>query len=84
MESQKNVIEIVKHATNQFEYDEHRYFTEVKIVEGKTNILSTGDIWYATKFDDMDVKEQDAWYRFIKSYYGKHYTVNIIPIKLIY
>lgn len=84
MESRKTVIEIIKNATNQFEYDEHRYFTEVKVIDGKTNILSTGDIWSATKFNDMECAEQDAWYRFIKSYYGKHYTINIIPIVIIY
>ena len=84
MESKKYIIEIVKNATNQFEYDEHYYFTEVKVIEGKTNILLTGDIWHATKFNDMECSEQDAWYSFIKSYYGKHYTVNIIPITIIY
>ena len=88
MVSQRNVIEIIKHATNQFEYDEHYYFTEVKVIDGKTKILTTGDIWGATRFSDMEYdvagKAQDMWYRFIKSYYGKHYTVNIIPIKLNY
>lgn len=79
-----NVIEIIKNARNQFEYDEHSYFTEVKVINGKTNILSTSDIWGATKFHNMENNEQDAWCRFIKSYYGKHYTINIKPIKLIY
>ena len=84
MESQRSVIEIIKHATNQFEYDEHYYFTEVKVIDGKTKILDTGDIWKATKFKDMEYPIQDMWCKFIKSYYGKRYTVNIIPIKLNY
>lgn len=84
MESKKYVIEIVKNATNQFEYDEHYYFTEVKVIDGKTEILSTGDIWLATRFSDMECAVQDMWYKFIKSYYGKHYTINIIPITLTY
>ncbi len=86
MELKKYVIEIVKNATNQFEYDEHYYFVEVKVIDGKTTIISTGDIWKATKFKDMEYdvegKAKDMWYRFIKSYYGKRYTVNIIPITL--
>jgi len=86
MESRKYVIEIVKNATNRFEYDEHYYFTEVKVIDGKTNILSTGDIWGATRFSDMEMEGaiRDMWYKFIKSYYGKHYTVNIISIELNY
>ena len=84
MESKKNVIEIIKKATNQFEYDEHYYFTEVVVVEGKTSIRSTGDIWKATRFNNMTEIEQDAWYRFIKSFFGKHYEINIKTISLIY
>ena len=53
MESTKNVIEIVKMPSNQFEYEEHYYFTEVAIVEGKTKIHFTGDIWEATRFKNM-------------------------------
>ena len=84
MESTKNVIEIVKKASNQFEYEEHYYFTEVAIVEGKTKILFTGDIWNATRFNNMTDIEQDAWYRFIKSILGKHYEITIKTISLTY
>ena len=84
MEAKKNVIEIIKKATNQFEYDEHYYFTEVVVVEGKTTIGMTGDIWKATRFNEMECNEQDAWYRFIKSFFGKHYVVNIKTISLSY
>ena len=84
MEAKKNVIEIVKKATNQFEYDEHYYFTEVVVVEGKTSIRSTGDIWKATCFNNMTEIEQDTWYRFIKSFFDKHYEINIKTISLTY
>lgn len=84
MEAKKNVIEIVKKATNQFEYDEHYYFTEVVVVEGKTSIRSTGDIWKATHFNNMKPKDTEMWCNFIKAYFGKHYEINIKTISLIY
>ena len=84
MEAKKNVIEIVKKATNQFEYDEHYYFTEVAIVEGKTKILFTGDIWEATRFNNLSANEAAAWCNFIKAYFGKHYEINIKTISLTY
>ena len=84
MNSTKNVIEIIKHARHQFEYDEHYYFTEVQIIEGKTSIRTTGDIWKATRFNEMTEIEQNAWYKFIKSFFGKHYTVNFKTISLTY
>ena len=83
MEAKKNVIEIVKKATNQFEYDEHYYFTEVVVVEGKTSVRSTGDIWKATCFNNMKPKEAEMWCNFIKAYFGKHYEINIKTISLI-
>ena len=84
MEAKKNVIEIVKKATNQFEYDEHYYFTEVVVVEGKTSIRLTGDIWKATRFNNMTAKEEDSWYNFIKAHFDKHYEINIKTISLNY
>lgn len=84
MESKKNVIEIIKKATNQFEYDEHYYFTEVVVVEGKTSIRSTGDIWEAAKFKDMTSNEAAAWCNFIKAILGKHYEINVKTISLTY
>ena len=84
MNSTKNIIEIIKKATNQFEYDEHYYFTEVQIIEGKTTIGMTVDICKATRFNKMTEIEQDAWYMFIKSFFGKHYVVNIQTISLTY
>lgn len=84
MESTKNVIEIVKMPSNQFEYEEHYYFTEVAIVEGKTKIRFTGDIWEATRFNNMTANEEDVWYDFIKANLGKHYEVYIKTISLTY
>ena len=84
MESIKSVIEIVKKASNQFEYDEHYYFTEVSIIDGKTNIGSTGDIWNATKFNPMFPDIAKTWCSFIKSFLDKHYQVNVINISLNY
>ena len=84
MESTKNVIEIVKKPSNQFEYEEHYYFTEVAIVEGKTKILFTGDIWEATRFNNLSANEAAAWCNFIKSNLGKHYEINIKTISLTY
>ena len=84
MEAKKNVIEIIKKATNQFEYDEHYYFTEVVVVEGKTSIRSTGDIWKATRFNNMTPKDAATWCNFIKAYLGKHYEINIKTISLTY
>jgi len=84
MEAKKNVIQIVKKATNQFEYDEHYYFTEVVVVEGKTSIRSTGDIWEATRFNNMTPNEAAAWCNFIKANFGKHYDINIKTISLNY
>ena len=76
MESKKNVIEIVKKATNQFEY--------VVVVDGKTSIRSTGDIWKATCFNNMKSKDAEMWCNFIKAYFGKHYEINIKTISLTY
>ena len=84
MEAKKNVIEIIKKATNQFEYDEHYYFTEVVVVEGKTSIHLTGDIWNATRFNNMTAKDAEAWCNFIKAHFGKHYEINIKTISLNY
>ena len=84
MESTKNVIEIVKKPSNQFEYEEHYYFTEVAIVEGKTKILFTGDIWNATRFNNLSANEAAAWCNFIKANLGKHYEINIKTISLTY
>lgn len=84
MESTKNVIEIVKKATNQFEYDEHYYFTEVVVFEGKTSIRSTGDVWEATRFNNLSANEAAAWCNFIKANLGKHYEINIKTISLTY
>lgn len=84
MESTKNVIEIVKKPSNQFEYEEHYYFTEVVVVEGKTSIRSTGDIWNATRFNNMTPKDAEAWCNFIKANLGKHYEINIKTISLAY
>ena len=83
MESKKNVIEIVKKPSNQFEYEEHYYFTGVNL-EGKTSIRSTGDIWKATRFNDMKSKDAEMWCNFIKAYFGKHYEINIKTISLTY
>ena len=44
----------------------------------------TGDIWKATRFNEMTEIEQNTWYRFIKSFFGKHYTVNFKTISLTY
>ena len=38
MESKKNVIEIVKMPSNQFEYEEHYYFTGVNLDFNGTTI----------------------------------------------
>ena len=42
MESIKNVIEIVKKPSNQFEYEEHYYFTGVNLGFNGTTIEKTG------------------------------------------
>lgn len=84
MESVKDVIQITKKASNQFEYDEHYYFTEISVTDGKTNILTTGDIWKATRFNCMTPNIANNWCSFIKSFLGKHYQVNVINISLNY
>lgn len=84
MNNTKTVIEIVKKASNHFEYDAHYYFTEIAVVEGKTKILFTGNIWEATRFNEMTEIEMDSWHKFIKSFFGKHYIINFKTISLIY
>ena len=84
MESTKNVIEIIKKASNQFEYDEHYYFTGVDVADGKTNIQTTGDIWKALRFQNMSSTDAEAWCTFIKKFLGKHYKVWIKTISLSY
>ena len=84
MESKKNVIEIVKKATNQFEYDEHYYFTGVNLEFNGTTIDMTGDVWEAAKFKDMTSNEAAAWCNFLKAMLGKRYEINIKTISLIY
>lgn len=84
MESIKNVIEIVKKPSNQFEYEEHYYFTGVNLGFNGTNIEMTGDVWEATKFKDMTSNEAAAWCNFIKAILGKRYEINIKTISLTY
>lgn len=84
MESVKDVIQIIKKASNQFEYDEHYYFTEISVADGKTNILTTCDIWKATRFNCMTPNIANNWCSFIKSFFGKHYEVCVKTIKLNY
>ena len=84
MEAKKNVIEIVKKATNQFEYDEHYYFTGVNLEFNGTTIDMTGDVWEAAKFKDMTSNEAAAWCNFLKAMLGKRYEINIKTISLIY
>ena len=83
MESIKNVIEIVKKPSNQFEYEEH-YFTGVNLRFNGTTIDMTGDVWEATKFKDMTSNEAAAWCNFIKAILGKRYEINIKTISLTY
>lgn len=84
MESIKNVIEIVKKPSNQFEYEEHYYFTGVNLRFNGTTIDMTGDVWEATKFKDMTSNEAAAWCNFIKAILGKRYEINIKTISLTY
>ena len=84
MESKKNVIQIIKKASNQFEYNEIYYFTDISCYNGRTNIRTTGDIWSATKFENMTPNDAEAWCKFIKSILGKHYEINIKTISLNY
>lgn len=84
MEAKKNVIEIVKKATNQFEYDEHYYFTGINLEFNGTTIDMTGDVWEAAKFKDMTSNEAAAWCNFLKAMLGKRYEINIKTISLIY
>lgn len=84
MESIKNVIEIVKKPSNQFEYEEHYYFTGVNLGFNGTTIEKTGDVWEATKFKDMTANEAAAWCNFIKAILGKRYEINIKTISLTY
>ena len=84
MESIKNVIEIVKKPSNQFEYEEHYYFTGVNLGFNGTTIDMTGDVWEATKFKDMTSNEAAAWCNFIKAILGKRYEINIKTISLTY
>ena len=85
MESTKNVIEIIKKPSNQFEYEEHYYFTNVETntVHG-TSIRMTGDIWEATRFNNLSANEAAAWCNFIKAILGKRYEINIKTITLKY
>lgn len=84
MESKKNVIEIVKKPSNQFEYEEHHYFTDVNIEFNVTTIGMTGDVWEAAKFKDMTPNEAAAWCNFLKAILGKRYEINIKTISLMY
>jgi hypothetical protein len=84
MESKKNVIEIVKKPSNQFEYEEHYYFTGVNLEFNVTDIGMTGDVWEATKFKDMTSNEAAAWCNFLKAILGKRYEINIKTISLTY
>ena len=84
MESIKNVIEIVKKPSNQFEYEEHYYFTGVNLEFNVTDISMTGDVWEATKFKDMTSNEAAAWCNFLKAILGKRYEINIKTISLTY
>lgn len=84
MESKKNVIEIVKKPSNQFEYEEHYYFTGVNLEFNVTDISMTGDVWEATKFKDMTSNEAAAWCNFLKAILGKCYEINIKTISLTY
>lgn len=84
MESIKNVIEIVKKPSNQFEYEEHYYFTGVNLGFNGTTIGKTGDVWEAAKFKDMTANEAAAWCNFIKAILGKRYEINIKTISLTY
>ena len=84
MESIKNVIEIVKKPSNQFEYEEHYYFTGVNLGFNGTTIEMTGDVWESAKFKDMTSNEAAAWCNFIKAILGKRYEINIKTISLTY
>lgn len=84
MESIKNVIEIVKKPSNQFEYEEHYYFTGVNLGVNGTTIEMTGDVWESAKFKDMTSNEAVAWCNFIKAILGKRYEINIKTISLTY
>jgi len=84
MESKKNVIEIVKKPSNQFEYEEHYYFTGVNLEFNVTDIKMTGDVWEAAKFKDMTSNEAAAWCNFLKAILGKRYEINIKTISLTY
>ena len=84
MESIKNVIEIVKKPSNQFEYEEHYYFTGVNLGFNGTNIEMTGDVWESAKFKNMNSNEAAAWCNFIKAILGKRYEINIKTISLTY
>ena len=84
MESIKNVIEIVKKPSNQFEYEEHYYFTGVNLGFNGTNIEMIGDVWESAKFKNMNSNEAAAWCNFIKAILGKRYEINIKTISLTY
>lgn len=84
MESKKNVIEILKKPSNQFEYEEHYYFRGVNLEFNVTTIDMTGDIWEAAKFKDMTSNEAAAWCNFLKAILGKRYEINIKTISLSY
>lgn len=85
METRKQVIQIIKKASNQSEYDEYYYFTNVAINDaGKTIIQVTGDIWKAVRFDNMSSKEIQTWCTFIKNILGKRNHVSIKTIILNY
>ena len=84
MESKKNVIEIVKMSSNQFEYEEHYYFTGVNLEFNGTTIGMTGDVWEAAKFKDITSNEAAAWCNFLKAILGKRYEINIKTISLTY
>ena len=85
MESKKNVIEIVKMPSNQFEYEEHYYFTNVEpSSRNGTTIRMTGEIWEAARFNNLSSNEATAWCNFLKAILGKHYKINIKTITLQY
>ena len=83
MESIKNVIEIVKKPSNQFEYEEHYYYKSIRISD-HTEIGMTGNIWEAQRFENINSNEAKAWCSFLKTILGKRYEINIKTISLSY
>ena len=83
MESTKNVIEIVKLPDNKYGYEEHYYFQKASIINGKTHIDITGDIWDAVYFNEYN-EEIKTWRDFVKAFFENDYTVCITQIRLNY